>query len=69
MRIVNGRYVCSHCGKALPIPADAPDPHVVIRALGGAPNIRTLMLDGREIHSCEPHPLPLRPKQPIRPDN
>ena len=60
MNIVNGRYVCSHCGEALPIPADATNPHVVIRALGGTSNMRTLMLDGREIHSCEPQPLRLR---------
>jgi hypothetical protein len=60
MNIVNGRYVCSHCGEALPIPADVTNPNVVIRALGGTSNMRTLMLDGREIHSCEPQPLRLR---------
>ena len=60
MRVVDGRYVCSHCGTILDIPVDQREPHVVIRALGGEPNYRSLVLDGREIHRCEMTALELR---------
>ena len=64
MRLVDGRYVCSHCGQELPVPLDGLDPHVVIRAAAGRENVRTLMYDGREVHRCTVDPLPLRPPEP-----
>lgn len=52
MRIVNGRYECAYCGAQLDIPLIA-EPRVMISAASGKPNVRTLTLDGNEIHSCE----------------
>ena len=60
MRVIDGHYQCSHCGQVLDIPATTTDPHVVVRAFAGQPNVRSLMLDGRELHRCELSQLELR---------
>ena len=52
MRINNGRYECINCGAALDIPL-VEDPRVMIRAASGAANVRTLMVNGEVIHSCQ----------------
>jgi hypothetical protein len=46
------RVGCAHCGAILDIPLTN-DPRVAIHAASGKPNIRTLTLDGKEIHACE----------------
>lgn len=51
MRINNGRYECAFCGATLDIPLVA-DPTVTIKAASGAPNTRTLSLDGKVLHEC-----------------
>ena len=56
MRLRDGRYECSHCGHILDIPL-IEKPRVVIRAMSGKPNVRSLELDGREIHSCVISPI------------
>ena len=52
MRLRNGRYECAYCGAVLDIPL-LNDPHVTIKAASGVPNVRTLSLEGKEIHACE----------------
>ena len=52
MRLHNGRYECAYCGAVLDIPL-LDDPHVTIKAASGVPNVRTLSLDGKEIHACQ----------------
>jgi hypothetical protein len=47
----DGRYECLHCGEILDIPLQS-KPQVTIRAKSGRPNVRSLELDGREIHAC-----------------
>ena len=49
-----GRWVCNNCGAILDIAEK--DPRVIIKGGGGKPNIRVLMLGGREIHRCEINP-------------
>ena len=51
MRLHDGRYQCALCGEVLDIPL-VPDPQVVVLAASGEPNMRTLSLDGKEIHRC-----------------
>ena len=51
MRLNDGRYECINCGARLDVPL-MEDPRVTIQASSGEPNRRTLMLDGKEIHSC-----------------
>jgi hypothetical protein len=51
VRIHDGRYECVLCGAILDIPL-TDTPQVVIFASSGKPNMRTLMLDGRKLHSC-----------------
>jgi hypothetical protein len=51
MRLHDGRYECLHCGEILDIPL-ASTPQVMIRAKSGQANVRSLELDGREIHAC-----------------
>lgn len=45
------RYQCAQCGALLDIPWSA-QPAVRINATGGKPNVRTLIFDDTEIHSC-----------------
>jgi hypothetical protein len=52
MRLHDGRYECTLCGAVLDIPAEKV-PVVVIVAAGGQPNMRTIRVDGVEIHRCE----------------
>ena len=59
MRIRDGIYHCAQCGAPLDIPL-IEDPRVVIRAASGEPNVRALVLDGKEIHSCVTGPEPKR---------
>ncbi len=52
MRQHDGKWVCAHCGAELDVPKGA-EPKVTIHAASGKPNVRVLMLDGKEIHRCE----------------
>jgi hypothetical protein len=52
LRLHDGRYECAHCGAILDIPLTE-SPVVTMTARSGAPNVRILKLDGREIHRCE----------------
>ena len=54
MRLEGGRYVCAQCGVELSIRADE-KPMVTMSAVGGQPNMRVLVLDGKEVHRC-PYP-------------
>jgi hypothetical protein len=60
MRLTDGRYQCLVCGAVLDIPTDR-EPHVVIVAASGAPNMRTIVYEGVEIHRCEVRAQPRRP--------
>jgi len=55
MRLTDGRYQCLLCGAILDIPTDS-EPHVVIVAASGEPNMRTIVYEGVEIHRCEVQP-------------
>jgi hypothetical protein len=52
LRLHDGKYQCVLCGALLEIPPDK-EPSVVIKAASGSPNLRTIICDGEEIHSCE----------------
>ena len=51
MRRVDGHWQCTLCGAILDIPADE-DPDVIIKSASGQPTVRTLNIDGKEIHRC-----------------
>jgi len=51
VRLINGRYRCALCEAVLDIPADS-RPVVVIVAASGEPNLRTIRVDGEEVHRC-----------------
>jgi hypothetical protein len=63
MKLLDGRYVCTHCGTVLKFPVTSPDPHVTVRVQSGSPSVRVLSLDGRELHRCELADLELRTPQ------
>lgn len=52
MRLVGDHHECASCGARLDI-----QPHqvgvVVFHAASGQPNVRVILVDGREIHRCE----------------
>ena len=52
MRLHDGRFECTLCGAVLDIPAEKV-PLVVIVAASGQPNMRTIRVDGVEVHRCE----------------
>jgi len=52
MRIVGGNPECAHCGAHLDIEPDQIG-IVVFCAASGKPNVRAVLVDGREIHRCE----------------
>jgi hypothetical protein len=52
MRLNDGRYECTLCGAVLDISPEKV-PLVVIVAASGQPNMRTIRVDGVEIHRCE----------------
>ena len=67
MRLRAGRYECAHCGEALDMPLML-DPQRVMRCASGMPNVRALLVDGREIHACvlgerDAHPSQGAPSQ------
>lgn len=51
VRRLDGRYECTLCGAVLDIPEDKV-PLVLITASSGAPNMRSIMVEGKEIHRC-----------------
>jgi len=51
VRLTNGRYVCTLCGAVLEVAEDKV-PLAVIKAASGTPNMRTISVDGKEIHRC-----------------
>ncbi len=52
MRQVDNRYKCALCGAVLDIPIGA-EVRVTISGASGQPNMRTLLYENREIHTCE----------------
>ncbi len=52
VRLIDGHYECDACGADVRVPVDR-RPQVVIVAASGAPNLRTIMPDGTEVHCCE----------------
>ena len=59
MRLRDGRYECTLCGAILDLPTDR-EPQVVIKARSGSPNMRAIIYEGTEIHSC---PIGAKPKR------
>jgi hypothetical protein len=59
--LANRKYECSLCGALLDVTKDQ-TPLVTIAAAGGKPNMRTISVDGREIHRCQigKSPKPVR---------
>jgi hypothetical protein len=51
MRLVDGRYECIYCGEILDI-AKRAVPVVIIKSGSGKPSMRSLLVDGKEIHAC-----------------
>jgi len=49
--MVDGRYECALCGEMLAVSTDA-TPRIIVRAAGGARNMRSIQVDGREVHAC-----------------
>jgi hypothetical protein len=52
LRLHDGKYECVLCGVTLDVPTEG-EPSVIIKAASGAPNIRTIVYEGVEIHACE----------------
>jgi hypothetical protein len=52
VQLHDSRYVCANCGAILDI-ALTDDPQATIHGASGQPNVRTLMLDGKQIHACQ----------------
>ena len=52
MRQLDGRWVCVECGATIDVP-NGKDPKPTIHAASGKPNMRVLMIDGKEVHRCE----------------
>jgi len=55
LRLRDGRFECTLCGAVLDVPEDKV-PLVLITAASGEPNMRTIMVEGEEIHRCPIHP-------------
>lgn len=53
----DGKYLCVLCGKVVEIP-EGKRTLVFIATASGQPNMRTITLDGRELHRC-----PLQPEK------
>jgi hypothetical protein len=51
VRLFDGRWHCTQCGAVLDLPGDK-EPEVIIKSQGGALTMRTLNVDGRELHRC-----------------
>jgi hypothetical protein len=51
MRLRNGHYECTLCGAVLDLPVGV-TPLVMLRASSGEPTMRTISVDGKEVHSC-----------------
>jgi hypothetical protein len=49
---VDGRWRCTQCGALIKLPSDATPPQVVFKANSGEPIMRTLNVEGNEIHRC-----------------
>ena len=54
MRRRDDRYECTICGAALDV-AEGKERSVwtMVVAVAGKPNVRTMMLDGKELHRCQ----------------
>ena len=51
VRLRDGRYECDFCGTILGLSARR-EPQVSFVAASGKPNVRSLSVDGKEIHHC-----------------
>ena len=54
VRLVDGKWQCANCGELLDVPPDK-TPVVVVVGAGGQPTMRTLIVDGDELHRCRLH--------------
>jgi len=67
MRMVNGAWQCLYCQAELDVP-DGRQPRPMLIGQSGKPNVRVLILDGKEIHRCEirgVYPSETRPHQEL----
>jgi hypothetical protein len=48
---VDGRWRCTLCGALINVPSKS-TPYVALKAASGGPTMRTLNVDGHEIHRC-----------------
>jgi len=46
----DGTYVCMLCGATIEIPPGK-RPLVIVKAASGRPNLRAIVLDGKELHA------------------
>jgi hypothetical protein len=51
MRLRNGHYECTLCGAVLDVPIGV-TPLVMLRASSGQPTLRTISVNGSEVHRC-----------------
>jgi hypothetical protein len=47
----NGNYICSLCSTEVETTPDH-RPLAMIKASSGEPNVRVIILDGKELHAC-----------------
>jgi hypothetical protein len=62
VRLPDGRYKCGYCGAIIDIPSCC-EPEVMISATSGEPNIRALIIDRDEVHSCVIFPTAHSPER------
>ena len=60
MRLPEGKHACSYCGEVLDFP---PNADVIARLWATTPAaiVRSIVVDGEELHSCEVMPDDDRP--------
>jgi hypothetical protein len=51
VRLKDGHVECALCGEMIDVPLDA-EPRIVVKAASGQTNRRTIVSEGRELHSC-----------------
>ena len=52
MQLLDGKFVCKHCGAPLDLP-EGESPKVTFHAVSGEPLTRVLKVGTDELHSCE----------------
>ena len=54
VRLEDGRWYSALCGIAVPGVPETVQPQAEIRSASGKPTVRVLLVDGEEVHRCEP---------------